>query len=292
MDHDGRILGEGLAGPSNPLRVGIATAAATIREALDRACTQARIRRNEIMAVEIGVAGARRKELSERMEEALRSLGIRELEVVGDAEIALFGATDGRPGVVIIAGTGSVCCGVNARGRRVRAGGWGPTVGDEGGGAWIARRALSAVARAADGRGPTTLLTEASCAYFHVTTADDLSTAIYAPAITNERIAGFAKPVIEAAENGDSAARAIVWQAGTELGIAAAAVIRGLRMERERFQVAYVGGVFAAGEMLLKPLREEVERTAPQAFLDRPLFPPAVAAARMAREHSRIALAV
>src|SRR5436190_432334 len=111
MDHDGRILGEGLAGPSNPLRVGIAAAAATIREALDRACAQARIRRNEILAVEIGVAGARRKELSERMEEALRSLGIRELEVVGDAEIALFGATDGRPGVVIIAGTGSVCCG-------------------------------------------------------------------------------------------------------------------------------------------------------------------------------------
>src|SRR5438045_9768833 len=104
------------------------------------------------------VSGARRKELSERMEEALRSLGIRELEGVGDAEIALFGATDGRPGVVIIAGTGSVCCGVNARGRCVRAGGWVPRDGNEGGGAWIARRALSAVTRAADGRAPATFV--------------------------------------------------------------------------------------------------------------------------------------
>lgn len=292
MGHDDKILGEGFAGPSNPLRVGISVAAATIREALDRACSQARIRRSEIAAVEIGLAGARRKELSARMEDALRSLGVREMEVVGDAEIALYGATDGEPGVVVIAGTGSVSCGVNARGRKMRAGGWGPTAGDEGGGSWIARRALSAVAHAADGRGPETLLTEAACSYFHVTTADDLSTAIYAPTITNERIAGFAKPVIDAAKDGDSVARTIMRQAGTELGIAAAAVIRNLRMEQEKFQVAYVGGVFAAGELVLKTLREEVERVAAKAYLAPPRFVPAVGAARLAREHNNVALAV
>ena len=100
LDQDDQILGEGFAGPSNPLRVGITVAAATIREALDRACAQARVRRTEIAALEIGLAGARRKELSDRMEETLSLLGIRELEVVGDAEIALYGATDGEPGLV------------------------------------------------------------------------------------------------------------------------------------------------------------------------------------------------
>ena len=127
MDQDDNILGEGHAGPSNPLRVGITVAAAAIREAIDRACAAARIRRSEIVAIEIGLAGARRKELSARMEEALRTLGIREIEVVGDAEIALFGATDGEPGVVVIAGTGSVSCGINARHRcnaRVAGGRW------------------------------------------------------------------------------------------------------------------------------------------------------------------------
>lgn len=292
LDHDDQIIGEGYAGPSNPLRVGITVAAATIREALDRACAQARVRRSEISALEIGLAGARRKELSDRMEETLRTLGIREIEVVGDAEIALYGATGGEPGVVVIAGTGSVSCGVNSRGRRVRAGGWGPTIGDEGGGAWIARQALRAVAHAADGRGPETLLTEAACAYFHVSSADDLSTAIYAPTITNERIAGFTKPIIEAAKSKDSIARQIIRQAGTELGIAAGAVIRNLKMDQERFQVAYVGGVFAAGELVLETLRSEVQRTAPKAFLASPRFAPAVAAARMAREHVRVALAV
>ncbi len=286
MDDADKILGEGYAGPSNPLRVGITGAAAAIREALDRACAAARIRRSEIAAIEIGLAGARRKELSARMTEALEALGIRELEVVGDAEIALFGATDGEPGVVVIAGTGSVSCGVNARHRSARAGGWGPMAGDEGGGSWIARRALSAIARAADGRGPETSLVAASCAYFHVSTADDLATALYAPTMTNERIAGFAKFVIEAANDDDSVAREIITEAGRELGIAAAAVIRGLKMEQESFQVAFVGGVFAAGEMLLEPLRKEVERVAAKAYLAPPRFGPAVAAARMAREHN------
>src|SRR3982074_1626527 len=66
MDKDRLILGEGQAGPSNPLRVGITVAAAAIREALDRACTEARVRRADIVAIEIGLAGARRKELRAR----------------------------------------------------------------------------------------------------------------------------------------------------------------------------------------------------------------------------------
>jgi len=293
LDQDDHVMGEGNAGPSNPLRVGIAVAAAAIRDSLDRACAEARVRKADIVAVEIGLAGARRKELRARMEDALRNLGIREIEVVSDADIALFGATDGEPGVVVIAGTGSVSCGINARHRRMRAGGWGPVAGDEGGGSWIARRALHAIGYAADGRGPETSLTAAACAYFHVSTADDLATAIYAPTITNERIAGFAKLVIEAAKAGDRVACEIIREAGRELGIAAAAVIRNLKMEQERFQVAYVGGVFAAGELVLEPLRQEVIRLASKAYLGPPRYDPAVAAARMAREHvNHVALAV
>ena len=293
MDQHCRVLGEGAAGPSNPLRVGVTSAAAAIREAIDRACAASRVRRSDIVAAEVGLAGARRKELRARMEDALHNLELGDIEVVSDADIALFGATDGEPGLVVIAGTGSVCCGINARGKRVCAGGWGPVAGDEGGGAWIARRALSAITHAADGRGPETGLTDAACAYFHVTTADDLSTAIYAPTMTNDRIAGFGKQVIEAAQAKDRVARAIMTEAGKELGIAAVAVIRNLKMERAHFQVAYVGGVFAAGELVLDTLRREIHQVAPNAYLAPPRYAPAVAAARMAREHiNHIALAV
>ena len=294
MDAALRIIGEGRSGPSNPLRVGITAAAAAVREAIDSACAMAKLRRADLVAAEIGLAGARRKELRERMRETLATLSIGDVQVVTDADIAMYGATDGAPGVVVIAGTGSICCGINARGKSFCAGGWGPIAGDEGAGAWLARRALRAVAHASDGRGPETLLTELACSYFHVSTPDDLTTAIYAPTITNERLAGFGRDVVEAAKRKDAVALEIVVDGGTELGLAAVAVIRHLQMERDRFQIAYVGGVFrSAGELILNPLRNEVKKVAPRTYFEPPHFAPAVAAARMARERiNHIALAV
>lgn len=294
MDANFRVIGEGRAGPSNPLRVGIAGAATAVREAIDSACASASLRRNDLVAAQIGLAGSRRRELRERMRETLARLDVGEIEVVADADIALYGATNGAPGLVVIAGTGSNCCGINARGKRFCAGGWGPIAGDEGSGAWLARRALRAVAHAFDGRGPKTTLTGRACGYFHVTTADDLNTAIYAPTITNERLAGFGREVVDAAKEKDPVAFQIVADGGTELGMAAVAVIRHLQMESDRFQIAYVGGVFrSAGDLMLNTLRAEVKKVAPRAYFEPPHFAPAVAAARMARERiNHIALAV
>src|SRR5688572_22084425 len=102
-----KTLGEGTAGPSNPLRVGVSDAASAVREAVDLACAAARVRRGDISAAEIGLAGVKRSDLRERMREALEALGIKSFEVVTDADIALFGATEGKAGLVIIAGTGS-----------------------------------------------------------------------------------------------------------------------------------------------------------------------------------------
>jgi N-acetylglucosamine kinase-like BadF-type ATPase len=286
-----KVLGTGTAGPSNPLRVGVSEAAQAVREATERACADAGVRRQDIVAAEIGLAGVKRADLRERMREALAGLGIKSFEVVTDADIALYGVTGGKQGLVIIAGTGSVCCGVNARGRHVCAGGWGPVAGDEGSGSWIARRGLQAVARATDGRGQKTPLVEAACDYFNVALPDDLSTAIYAPSMTNNRLAGFGKNVVEVAKSREGVAREIVREAGRELGVAACAVIRKLKMERERFQIGYVGGVFGAGELILSPLREEVGRVAPGAHFAPPALAPAEAAAAMARELTGLALA-
>jgi N-acetylglucosamine kinase-like BadF-type ATPase len=289
-----RILGEGTAGPSNPLRVGIANGATAIREAVDKACAAALIHRDELVAAGVGLAGVRRKDIRARMRDVLiETLGIKNIELVSDGDIALYGATDGQPGVVVISGTGSISVGINRQGKRVHAGGWGPIAGDEGSGSWIARRALQAVAQATDGRGEATSLTETACEFFQVATPDDLATAIYGPTITNDRIAGFSTLVIEAAQAGDEVAREILKDAGKELGKAAVTVIRKLKMEQERFQVAFIGGVFAAGELVIAPLREQVMRLAKRAFIDNPSFSPTVAAARMAQENlQRLPVAV
>lgn len=294
LDLNLHLLGEGTAGPSNPLRVGVVKAAAAIREAVDKACDAARLRRTDLLAAEVGLAGVRRHELRARMHDALKNITVGDVVVVGDADIALYGATEGEPGLIVIAGTGSICCGINARGQQACAGGWGPIAGDEGGGAWIARRGLRAIAHATDGRGPATSLSQAACSYFHVTNPDDLSTAIYAPSITNESLAGFGKFVIQTAKAKDRVAREILIEAGKELGLAANAVIRNLKLERETFPVGYVGGVFgSSGEMVLSDLRAAILKTAPGAYLMPPKYPPAIAAARMARTHlANLALAV
>lgn len=291
-DSRGNTLGEGHSGPSNPLRVGVSDSTMAVREAVERACVEAGVRRQELSAALVGLAGVKRDDIRERLRAALSAeLGIESLEVVTDAVIALYGATEGRPGLVVIAGTGSICCGINARGRRACAGGWGPVAGDEGSGSWIARRALQSVARASDGRGRKTSLTDAAREYFKVERAEDLSTAVYAPNMTNNRIAGFGRHVIDAAKRRDVIAREIIDEAGRELASAASAVVKKLKMERERFQLAYVGGVFAAGNLILEPLREELERVAPRAYLAPPVLSPAEAAARMASEQVRLALA-
>ena len=289
-----RVLGEGTSGPSNPLRVGVANGAAAIRDAIDKACAAALVQRDDIVAAGIGLAGVRRKDIRTRMHEVLvETLGIENIELLPDADMALYGATDGAPGVVVISGTGSVSCGVNRQGKRVYAGGWGPVAGDEGSGSWIARRALQAVAHAADERGPKTTLAAAACNYFQVNAPEDLSTAIYAPTMTNDRIAGFSKYVIEAARAGDTVGRSILTEAGRELGKTAVSVIRKLRMEGERFQVSFVGGVFSAGELVIAPLREEIARVARKAFIAEPRFSPTFAAGRIAQEQlHRLPLAV
>src|SRR5687768_2912353 len=123
LDSNFAIVGEGISGASNPLRVGISNAATAVREAIEKACEAAQIRRTDLLVAEVGLAGTRRQEIRDRMRDALQPTGIDEIIVVGDADIALYGVTEEEPGIILIAGTGSNCCGINARGRRMCAGG-------------------------------------------------------------------------------------------------------------------------------------------------------------------------
>jgi len=289
LDGEKEIIAEGLAGASNPLRVGIETAVANILAAVDNACDTSDRNRGDIVSATLGLAGVRREDLRQRVRESFnRRLQIEKIEVCTDAEIALYGATLGKAGLVIIAGTGSICIGQNDQDERAAAGGWGPLAGDEGGGAGIARRALQIIAKASDGRGKLTGLSEDAIEYFRAGRLEDLSVAIYAPQIDNARIAGFARFVIEAAKAGDEAATEILREAAGELALAANTVIHALKLERKKFPIARVGGIFRGGnDLITKPFMEKILQVAPKAFLIEPLLSPAVAAAQMAFENCK-----
>lgn len=283
MDVDQKVIAEGSGGPSNPLRVGVETAVANIAKAIDKACDNGDVSRGDIVAATLGLAGVRRKDIRERVQESfLARFRVRKISVLTDADIALYGTTLGEAGLVVIAGTGSVCLGIDGNGGRAMSGGWGPIAGDEGGGRGIAGEALHAIAKASDGRGPVTQLSERAAEYFRASNVDNLIGAIYAPNMDNSRIAGFAKLVVETAAEGDNIAKEIIANAGRELGEAAVAVIEKLGLETSEFPIGCVGSVFNAGDLLTGPMNKIILATAPKAHLAKPRMPPAHAGALMA----------
>lgn len=288
IDEKKNFVGEGFAGASNPLRVGLETAVSNIIQAVNSACDKAQVSRGDIVSSVLGLAGVRRDDLKRRVRERFTNFtGIRKTEVITDAEIALYGTTLGKAGVVLIAGTGSICYGKDANGTVATAGGWGPIAGDEGGGAGIAKRALQAVAKATDGRGKPTKLSEAAVEYFRSSTPQDALIAIYSPQINNARIAGFARYVVEAAQEEDEIAQEILKEAGFELGIAAFAVLKKLKLQNKKVPIGQVGSIFKAGNLLTDSLIDTVHKLAPKAFLTKPRLSPANAAAVMAFENFR-----
>ncbi len=194
---------------------------------------------DEIDEVIVGAAGALRAPDAARAlaDALLASLRVQRVAVTSDAVIAHAGALNGEPGVVLIAGTGVVALAVDADGALRTADGWGPWLGDEGGGAWIGAAGLRSALRAHDGRGPATTLLDAARARFGApqTWPAQLTDAA--------ALASFAPDVLAA--DGDAAARAIVTAAAEALAATARAAGAG--------PVAMVGGL-AGIEALRKNL--------------------------------------
>jgi len=164
--------------------------------------------------------------------------------ITSDAVIALMGATAGEPGVIAIAGTGSIAFGRNAEGRTARAGGWGYAFGDEGGAFDLVRQAVRAGLRQEEGWGAATTLREALLKATGAPDMNDLVHRFYTPEYPRARIASFAKLVDEAARNGDAIARDILHGGAQALATFVAAVRRQLFHRSEHTRVSYIGGVF------------------------------------------------
>lgn len=166
--------------------------------------------------------------------------------ITTDAHIALTGATAGEPGIIAIAGTGSIAYGRNASGKTARAGGWGYAMGDEGGAFDLVRQALRAILRFEEGWGPGTSLRDVLLGATGAHDANDLLHRFYTPEYPRARIASYAPLVDEAAKQGDHVAREILHTAAQALATYVAGVRRQLFHRGEASNVSYIGGVCAS----------------------------------------------
>jgi len=263
-DENGRILGVGRGGPCNHVATSEARSrfVNAITGCVRGACFEAGLDAAAIRFASacLGLSGGPANKQA-ILSEILAS---DRLLVTHDAPIALSGALAGEPGIVVIAGTGSIAFGRNAEDRTARAGGWGYLFGDEGGAFWIVRQALRAALSWEEGWGRPTALRAMLLDHSGARSINDLMHRCYTPEFPRARVASFSLLVNHAAESGDPLALKILAEAAHELAALARAVSSQLfqptpSSSGQPVPCAYIGGVFRS-RILLALFRQSLER--------------------------------
>ena len=220
------------------IRLGEQQARESLHSAIRQVCAAAKISPDRIAAVCVGATGAARPEIAETIRKIVAELipgnSAAKIEVGADTIIALEAAFGPGPGVIVIAGTGSVAYGRDLAGHTARAGGWGFAISDEGSGYWIGRRAISAILRSrdqgiegrAEDQGRETTLTALVLRAWKLSSIDELVTP--ANATPPPEFARLFPIVLRAADEGDPLAREILDDAGSKLAELASTVVRRL----------------------------------------------------------------
>jgi N-acetylglucosamine kinase len=284
LDGAGCEMARATDGPANYHAVGQERAENSLRAAIRGVLDAAGLEAHAVSALGLGMAGAGRA----RDQAVIRTMLSRierfpRVFITHDAETALVGATGQRYGVVLIAGTGAIAYGVNERGESRRADGWGYLLGDEGSGYWIGREGLRAVARAGDGRGPATGLADRLLSHLGLADAGDMIGHVYAERFGVSQVAALAPLVGQAASDGDVVAQEILRQAGWHLGQTLRAVIVGLHMAPQAFDVALAGGVLKTQGTVRATVKAMLAEIAPRARAIAPRHDAAYGAALLAR---------
>lgn len=277
-DGSGRVLATSVGGPSNFQVIGVETAARTILDIVETCCHSVGCSPDRLDSVVAGLTGAGRPGDQERMRQGLlaeatrRGRALRHARIDSDARIALEGAMAGEPGVIVIAGTGSIVFGKDANGTVHRSGGWGRIIGDEGSGYAIGRELFRAVAASLDDRSSKTMLPRLLKESFGLGSQETIITALYRE---NFDVASVAPVVTEAARKGDVVAREILSQAARDLvGVIAPVVAKIRGRSRRPVPVAFIGSVLTAKNSYSSRVRSLLPRTVPGARVRPALAPP------------------
>ncbi len=277
------LLSTGTSAGSNVVRVGECQARETMGAAVRQACAAANISPGQIDRTCVGIAGGARSETAAVVRRLLSEFISGEIEIVGDMVIALGAAFGSGPGVIVIAGTGSIAYGRNSKGEIARAGGWGFAVSDEGSGHWIGRSAVAASLRAYDqaGHKSTSVMLEGIMKFWGVSLVEQL----IVMANSTPNFAALSPTVLSATEAGDDVARNVLTQAGSELAALAGIVVDRIFGTDESVPVAVSGGVFHDCALVREIFDKRIHDAYPQASLNNAVIDPVSGALALARKN-------
>src|SRR5438034_4768646 len=264
-DEQGTIVSEGRGSGANLQSSGELAVEKVLHEVMETAIGDRAITPSAIC---LGIAGVDRENDERIVRAIMRRIGYKaRILVVNDALIALVAGAQDSPGIVVIAGTGSIVYGRNANFDAGRAGGWGHIIGDEGSGYWIGREALAAVMRAVDGRGPETRLAEDVLAHFNIADTSRLPRIVYDREVPRMSVAALGPIVQRASDLGDAVATRILERAAEELVLAAQSVATKLEMRGDAFPFILAGGVFPVVPWLGDEVARRLIEVAPRSHV-------------------------
>lgn len=217
-------------------------------------------------AMVIGAAGAGSQAEQDELERAIEQERLAwRVVVVSDVELARTAAFAGKPGILLIAGTGSIALALDSAGELHRSGGLGWRMGDQGSGYALGAAALIAIGRMHDGIGPVTRLTEGLAVEAGV--AGVAALIRWSTTATTAEVAALAPKVIEIAERGDSVAVTIVSE-GVDHLVALIESVGGATLP-----IALSGGLIAPDRPLRPWLERALKKRLGISTIERPVDP-------------------
>lgn len=285
-DENGNILGTGFGGALDHgnLPDGRTSLKNAINNSVNEALLKAgfpNIENTKFVSAHCGLTGG-----ADYKEEVIRDLIKAEnLVVTHDALTALFGATGGKAGIVVIAGTGSIVFGVNDKGKTARSGGLGYIFSDEGSGFWLALETIKLAIKEQDGVISDYNLQNLVLDFFKVGAIRELTNAFYNGNISRDKIASFAKRISVEAENGNDLLKNLISSGANYLVENVKGAAKNLEFENNRCVVSAVGGMFQSA--LMKRFFVEILRAKiTNAEFCEPRFPPPIGALFLAYQNS------
>ena len=278
-DETGRKLASAVFGPLNPNGASRDQVMETVKQGVRYMAEQAG-GLDRIGGLVVGMAGISNRSARTLLEEALAEAGwTGPYRLAGDQDIALAGAVDG-PGALLIAGTGSVCCGRDAEGNAFRVGGYGYLIDDVGSGWAIGRDILKAVIRAEDGRSPATVLTGLVFGKLNISSVGEMITWLYAPDTGKKEVAALSSLLPAALEKQDAAAEAVAAKAAEDL--AELAETGWKKSGLAAGELAVTGSILLKLPAVRNAVEQRLRRTCPLLRVTEPRATPAEGAAKMA----------
>ena len=273
-DENGTILARYLSGSGGFFSNGSAGLITLLEEGIHQVSSSANINKEDITFAAFGFPGYGEAESSEAEIRSVCETVIGKGRVCCECDCYLgwCGSLAMEAGINIVAGTGSICYGLNKEGLAARASGWGAYC-DEGSCTWLGAKTIGIYAKQADGRLPRTQLYELFREHFGI--GEDL---LFIHRLNHEiankgaETAKIQMLLQKAYELGDMVAAELYREAAKELALSVHAVARKLDMSGSNFKVSYSGGLFQSGDCILLPLAKEVEQIGGQ--LVRPKFSP------------------